>query len=139
MYENEYISIGKAAKLLGVSVPTLRRWERAGKLISCFRTFGNHRRYKLSDIFRISNKENKKVVCYSRVSSYDQKEDLERQNDKLMHFSTQKFNNIESIKDLGSGLNFKKKGLNKLIMMILNNEINHIVINHKERYDRILC
>ena len=96
MYENEYISIGKAAKLLGVSVPTLRRWERAGKLISCFRTFGNHRRYKLSDIFRISNKENKKVVCYSRVSSYDQKEDLERQNDKLMHFSTQKFNNIES-------------------------------------------
>ena len=60
MYENESLSIGKAAKLLGISVVTLRRWEKLGKVISRFRTFGNHRRFLLSDILRISNKENKK-------------------------------------------------------------------------------
>jgi len=133
MYENESLSIGKAAKLLGISVVTLRRWEKLGKVVSRFRTFGNHRRFLLSDILTISNKENKKVICYSRVSSHDQKADLERQSQKLEKYAQQKFNHIEVIKDLGSGLNFKKKGLNKLLIMILNREISHIIINHKER------
>ncbi|ELP5899942.1 MerR family DNA-binding transcriptional regulator, partial [Vibrio vulnificus] len=47
---NDYVSIGQAAALIGVAVVTLRRWEKEGKLLSSFRTFGKHRRYKVSDI-----------------------------------------------------------------------------------------
>ena len=134
MFENKSISIGKAASMLGCSAPTLRRWEKKGILTPLFRTFGNHRRYNIHDIYKILNKNKQKTICYSRVSSYDQKEDLIRQNNKLIKYAKQKqFKNIESITDLGSGLNYKKKGLNKLISMILNQEISHIIINHKER------
>ncbi len=59
----EHVSIGKASKILGISISTLRRWELSGKLVSSFRTFGNHRRYKLTDISMIFSKnENKKVI-----------------------------------------------------------------------------
>ena len=134
MFENKSISIGKAAKMLGCSVVTLRRWEKLGKLISIFRTFGNHRRYNIHDIIKILNKNKQKTICYSRVSSHDQKKDLLVQNEKLIKFAQENnYQNIESIMDLGSGLNYKKKGLNNLINMILNKEISHLIINHKER------
>lgn len=134
MFENETISIGKAAKILGCSIVTLRRWEKLGKLTSIFRTFGNHRRYNIHDINKIINKNKQKTICYSRVSSHDQKKDLIVQNEKLIKFAKEnKYQNIESIMDLGSGLNYKKKGLNNLINMILNKEISHLIINHKER------
>ena len=134
MFENESISIGKAAKMLGCSVVTLRRWEKLGKLTSIFRTFGNHRRYNIHDIHKIINKNKQKTICYSRVSSHDQKKDLLVQNEKLIKFAKENnYQHIESIMDLGSGLNYKKKGLNKLINMILNKEISHLIINHKER------
>ena len=134
MFENESISIGKAAKMLGCSAVTLRRWEKLGKLTSIFRTFGNHRRYNIHDIHKIINKNKQKTICYSRVSSHDQKKDLLVQNEKLIKFAKENnYQHIESIMDLGSGLNYKKKGLNKLINMILNKEISHLIINHKER------
>ena len=134
----EYISIGEAANKLGLSVCTLRRWEKNGKLKSRFRTFGNHRRYYVHDINKILNINNKKTICYelSRVSSHDQNslKDLLVQNEKLINYAKfNNFKNIESIMDLGSGLNYKKKGLNNLINMILNKEISHIIINHRER------
>jgi len=134
MFENESISIGKAAKILGCSVVTLRRWEKLGKLTSLFRTFGNHRRYNINDIKQIITKNKQKTICYSRESSHDQKKDLITQNEKLIKFAKENnYQNIESIMDLGSGLNYKKKGLNNLINMIINKEISHLIINHKER------
>ena len=133
-HENEHFSIGKTAQLLGVSVVTIRRWDKQGKLSSIFRTFGNHRRYDIHDINKIINKNKQKTICYSRVSSHDQKKDLLVQNEKLIKFAKENnYQHIESIMDLGSGLNYKKKGLNKLINMILNKEISHLIINHKER------
>jgi predicted site-specific integrase-resolvase len=130
----EYISIGEAANKLGVSVCTLRRWEKNEKLKSRFRTFGNHRRYYLHDINKMLNSNEKKTICYSRVSSYDQKKDLIIQDKKLRKYcKDNNFKNVESICDLGSGLNFNKKGLKLLINMILNQEISSIIINHKER------
>ena len=57
------------------------------------------------------------------------------QNEKLIQFAKKNYTNyeIESILDLGSGINFNKKGLNKLILMIMNKELSALVINHKER------
>ena len=54
---NEYCSIGQAAKQLGLSITTLRRWEKQQKLIPAFRTFGNHRRYKLLDIIKLNQQK----------------------------------------------------------------------------------
>ena len=46
--ESHYVSIGQAAKIIGLSIPTLRRYEKLGKPDVDFRTFGNHRRYQLN-------------------------------------------------------------------------------------------
>jgi predicted site-specific integrase-resolvase len=114
---------------------TLRRWDRSGKLKPVFRTFGNHRRYNLSDITKIYNKDSvvKKVIGYSRVSTFDQKKDLKVQSEVLTNYIKDKYDNFEIIEDLGSGLNYKKCGLRKLIKMIYNREISVLVLTHKDR------
>jgi len=131
------ISISEAAYILGITTKTLRRWHQAGKLLPKFRTIGGHRRYELRDILKIiepKNQINKITLCYSRVSSYDQKEDLIRQSEKLKEFCKEKnFKNIELIEDLGSGLNFKKKGLKRLIKLIISSKIDRIILTHKDR------
>lgn len=101
---SDYLSIGEVSKKIGVSVPTLRRWDKSGKFCPDIRTEGNHRRYSLNSVFSWLGKPRKtKVVGYARVSSQGQKPDLERQVDKLnQHCDT-------VISDLGSGINFKKK------------------------------
>ena len=83
----KYLSIGEAAASLGVAVSTLRRWEKEGKLIPHYRTVGNHRRYSWPQLQALINPEfdrPKKTVCYARVSSYDQKSDLQRQAVRLL-------------------------------------------------------
>lgn len=96
--------IGQAAKLLGVSTSTLRRWEREGK-ISSHRTEGKHRLYRLSE-FNISKSHSsvrdRKTIAYARVSSYDQKADLERQKKVLEMYCASQGWNFELVTDLGS-------------------------------------
>jgi putative resolvase len=132
-----HISIGEVSIILGVSVVILRRWDRLGKLKPLFRTFGNHRRYDLKDITKIFNKNPniKKVLGYSRVSSFDQKKDLETQTKVITNYIEAKYNNynFEIIEDLGSGLNYKKRGIKKLIKMICNKELSVLVLTHKDR------
>jgi excisionase family DNA binding protein len=80
------IPISEAAKLLGVHAETLRRWERDGK-IKPRRTSGNLRRYDIADIrpdlIHAAPASTRKIVAYARVSSHDQKDDLERQKQVL--------------------------------------------------------
>ena len=133
-----FVSIGKVCQLLGISLSTAYRWIKSGNLKSEFRTFGNHRRFNLSQIksqfINSSNNDNKLTVLYSRVSSHDQKNDLITQQKKLLNYAQlNNFNNIKLISDLGSGLNFKKSGLNQLLNLILTQQINTLIINHKDR------
>ena len=75
------VSIGQAAKELGVSRETLRRWEAAGK-IQVERTPKGHRRYDLSQLHGVTPRPplgGRPTLAYARVSSHDQKEDLVRQ------------------------------------------------------------
>jgi predicted site-specific integrase-resolvase len=134
---NKYISISEVGAILGVTTTTLRRWESNGNLVANYRTFGNHRRYCLNDILELTNQKKeviKKTICYSRVSTHEQKPDLERQTNVLEKYSTDnQLINTEYINDIGSGLNYKKKGLNKLIKLILNNEVDKLIITHKDR------
>jgi predicted site-specific integrase-resolvase len=131
----DHISIGEAAAILGISVVTMRRWDRLGKLKPIFRTFGNHRRYKFEDILILVNKESnvRKIVGYSRVSSMHQKDDLETQSKVIENYIKDKSTNYEIIEDIGSGLNYKKSGIKKLIKMICDRKISILVITDKDR------
>jgi predicted site-specific integrase-resolvase len=125
------VSIGEAASLLGLSVETMRNMEARGDLVPK-RTSGGHRRYDISDL--VEPVDAKFTITYARVSSHDQKQDLERQDLVLQAYCTQKgWTNITPIKDLGSGLNYKKKGLRKLIDLLLDGSVERLVITNKDR------
>lgn len=128
-------SIGEAAKYLGVSVSTLRRWENGGKLVP-ERTQGQQRRYPISllapNLTKVSS-QNRLTIAYARVSSYDQKSDLDRQKQLLEMYCASKGWSFEIVSDLGSGMNYNKKGLKRLINSILMGEIGRLVITHKDR------
>jgi predicted site-specific integrase-resolvase len=129
------ISIGKAATELGVTRETLRRWEAAGKITS-ERTPKGHRRYDLSQLQGISPKKNfeeKRTIAYARVSSHDQKNDLARQVVVLESYCASHGWKFEVLQDLGSGLNYSKKGLRRLIKEICSGSVQRLVIAHKDR------
>ena len=139
-----HLSIGQAATLLGVSISTLRRWEREGFLLPAFRTFGGHRRFSLEKLEILFDTEKQapersgaRVLAYARVSSHDQKKDLETQKEKLEIYCRQHFDDFEIIADLGSGLNYKKPGLKKLLRSIFLRQTTHLILNHKDRLLRV--
>lgn len=125
------IGIKEAAELLGITPKTLRLWEKEGKIIS-HRTEGNHRRYKVSELIA-SRGDKLMTIAYARVSSHDQKDDLKRQELVLESYCASKGYEFELISDLGSGMNYKKKGLTRLIKLICSNQIDRLVITHKDR------
>jgi putative resolvase len=125
------ISISEAAKLKGVSISTLRRWESEGKIMP-ERTANGHRRYDLSQLMGVKS-ELSFTVAYARVSSHDQKEDLLRQSEVLELFCASNGWQVEIIKDLGSGLNYSKKGLKRLINLITDGKVERLIITHKDR------
>ena len=125
------ISIGEASKLLGVTQKTLRQWEDNGKITSV-RTAGGHRRYHLNELLGTS-KSDSVTIAYARVSSNEQNKDLERQAQVLEMYCASKGYNFELVKDIGSGLNYKKKGLNRLIKLICANGVDRLVLTHKDR------
>ena len=129
------ISIGKAARLLGVCKDTLRRWEKEKKITSQ-RTLKGHRRYSEGEITGLRKKnslEVKTTLGYARVSSHDQKKDLNRQIELLEAFCAANGWKHEIIKDLGSGLNYQKKGLKQLIRKICSKAIQRLVLTHRDR------
>ncbi len=132
------VSIGKAAKELGVHQETLRRWEDGGK-ITATRTPRGHRRYDLATLRGIIPKIavcDRTTLCYARVSSHDQKGDLIRQIAVLESFCAAHGWTYEVVQDLGSGLNYHKKGLKKLIKAICSGSVYRLVITHKDRLMR---
>ena len=129
------ISIGQAAKELGVSKVTLRRWEAAGK-IEVERTPKGHRRYDLSKLYGVTPRPplgSRPTLAYARVSSHDEKEDLVRQVALLETFCAANGWTYEVIQDVGSGLNYQKKGLQQLIQRICSGQVGRLVLTHKDR------
>ena len=130
---NRFIKIGEAAKILGVSIQTLRRWEEIGYLVPERRSQGKTRYYDLDQLMGKKILENDLTVAYARVSSHDQKEDLQRQAEVLASYCTKQGWNFQVVQDLGSGMNYQKKGLKTLINMILEKKITRLVLTHKDR------
>lgn len=130
---SRFIKIGEAASLLGVSIQTMRRWEALGQVIPDRKTAGKTRYYNVDKLLGLKNIESDVTIAYARVSSHDQKDDLTRQANLLSTYCTARGWNHEVIQDLGSGMNYHKKGLKRLLDHILERKIRRLVITHKDR------
>ena len=122
------LAIGMAAQMLGVCIKTVRRRDKQSKIKS-FRTIGNHRRFSIQEIKKILTRSNekesmsvdsslKRCALYGRVSSHKQKKrgDLDGQINALERYCREKNYIISHIyKDMGLGLNTKRKGFWSLI------------------------
>ena len=130
---NRFVKIGEAAKLLGVSVQALRNWEMEGKIMPSHRTPGGQRMYDLAELLGV-NDLTYPTIAYARVSSSDQKEDLERQYAVLEAFCNKNgWQPTEIIRDLGSGMHYNKKGLRRLLELMVQGQMSRLVITHKDR------
>ncbi len=130
---NRLIKVGEAAKILGVTVQTLRRWEKSGQLLPDKKTLGGTRYYDIDRLLGVTSKEVTLTYAYARVSSHDQKEDLQRQKAVLSTYCAAHGWNYEVVSDLGSGMNYKKRGLKNLLDAILAKKIKRLVLTHKDR------
>ncbi len=137
------IGTSKAAKLLGVTVKTLQRWEREKRLVPIARTTTNRRLYTITQIRTFiglkqsGGREPSRVVAYCRVSSAAQKPDLINQRRVLEEFIIAKgLANVEFIEEIGGGLNFKRKKFLVLMDDIAKREIKTLILAHRDRLTR---
>lgn len=131
----ELMSIGKFAKKVGVNVATLRRMDTSGDLKPYHVSKGGTRYYSTEQLkyFGDTQQKAKLVVGYCRVSTPSQKDDLENQVNNVKTYMIAKGYSFEMITDIGSGIDYKRQGLKKLIDKINNKEISKIVILYKDR------
>ena len=130
--KSRLVKIGEASRLLGTDPGTLRKWESTGELLPARKTKSGTRYYDVVELLGLSNNCSP-TVCYCRVSSHDQKSDLERQREMLEAYCAAKGWRVEVIQDLGSGMNYRKKGLSRLLDLIIKRQIRRLVLTHKDR------
>lgn len=120
----------KTAKLrIGLSGNTLRKMADDG-LIKTIRSPGGQRLFDTDAYLKAAGGVN--TICYCRVSSYKQRDDLERQIESMRT----RFPQAEIVKDIGSGLNFKRKGLNSILERLLCGDKLKVVVAHRDRLAR---
>lgn len=137
----KFYSIGQFSKLIGKTNQTLRNWDKDGILKPHHVSESGYRYYSQEQLNHFLGLKqevqlNKKTIGYCRVSSNKQKDDLERQIDNVKTYMYAKGYSFEIISDIGSGINYNKKGLNELIDMVTNSEVEKIVILYKDRLIR---
>ncbi len=137
MHMSSLVSIGIAASEMGVHPDTLRRWERQGKIEPVERTPGGRRRYDLAQLRHLAPRNaspsSRTTIAYARVSTAGQKDDLMRQVALLESYCAAQGWSYEVISDVGSGLNYHKRGLRQLISRICSGDVGRLVIAHKDR------
>ena len=142
---NGYVSSSEARKHLRVSSNTLRLWANNGN-IEVFRggQKGTHRYYNIKKFIESNSSKDesiiqtqeieiqRKKICYCRVSTAGQKDDLRRQVEYLKF----RFPEYEFITDIGSGINFKRKGFKTILEYAIKGNLEVIVVAHKDRLCR---
>ena len=141
MEKDVYISANKITKQFDITSNTLRRWADEGK-IRCLRPNsegkkGGKRIYHVEDIKKIFGVEDsqikeKKTICYARVSSNHQKEDLERQ----IKYLKEAYKEATIIKDIGSGLNWHRTGFKSLLEQVYSGDVETVVVSYRDRLCR---
>ena len=133
----KYYSAKKVTQILGVTAQTLRNWDKEGKLKPTYVKSNGYRYYSEDSILSYTQerktKKNLNVIGYARVSSKKQSDDLERQVDNIKEYISSKYDSFDIITDVGSGINYNKPGLLKLIEKINKKEVDIIVVLYKDR------
>ena len=133
----KYYSAKTVTKILGVTAQTLRNWDKENKLKPTYVKSNGYRYYSEESILSYTQerktKKELKVIGYVRVSSKKQKDDLERQKENIEKYLKEKYKNYEIIEDIGSGINYNKPGLEKLIEKINKKEVDIITVLYKDR------
>jgi predicted site-specific integrase-resolvase len=124
-----YIPLRKAVEFLGLHPHTLRKYADEGKIKSIKNEAGQ-RLYDVESYQRSSARS--AVVCYCRVSSTKQRDDLARQ----VEFMRQQYPDAEIIKDTGESLNFKRKGLQALLVRLMRGDKLTLVVACRDRLCR---
>lgn len=134
-------SIGEFGKQIGVTPQTLRNWDKKGELKPAHVSQGGTRYYseeQRNQFLGIAGRKKPKRISigYCRVSSNKQKDDLEQQTENVKTYMIARGYQFDIIQDIGSGINYNKKGLTQLIDRITNGEIDKVVILYKDRLIR---
>jgi len=119
----------EAAKILDVCPNSLRKWADNGE-INCIRTKSGQRRYDVESY--IGKSTDSTTICYCRVSSHKQRDDLERQ----VEFLRNQYPTAEFVRDIGSGINFKRKGLKTILERAMSGINITLVVAHRDRLAR---
>lgn len=147
MNKPKYVGGKQASNILGVHQRTLHQWEKKG-LIDIIRTPGGKRMYNvdkylkelnctdecesLDNLSELDETDEKLFLSYVRVSSKSQEDDLERQKKLIID----EYPDHTMIQDIGSGVNFKRRGLKKIIEWAIEGRIEELVIAYKDRLAR---
>jgi excisionase family DNA binding protein len=126
-------TVYEAAEATGLCIGTIRRWGDEGRIYSV-RTKGGHRRVDVSDYLLPGPTDESKntTICYCRVSSAKQKDDLQRQ----VEFMQFKYPRAEIVRDIGSGINFKRKGLLSILERSMSGTVITLVVAYRDRLAR---
>ena len=131
--------IGKFSKLTGISISTLRMWDKKGILKPEFKTPRGERRYSEAQLQQVLQKKSDAPrinVGYARVSSKKQEDDLKRQIELLELFLAKQGKSFKIISDMGSGIDYSKSGLKELLKLISSNQVDTIYVLYKDRLVR---
>jgi putative resolvase len=131
---NNLITIREASDLLGVSIKTLRRWEKQGK-ISSIRTPGGHRRFRRQDLLQFGQATSS-IIGYARVNRPEQQQQLEDQIKALEDFCNQQGQPFEILTDIGNGVSHNRPNLTRLVEMICGGGLQCLVLTHPESVGR---
>jgi len=128
--------IGQFSKLTGISISTLRMWDKKGILKPEFKTQRGERRYSEAQLQQVLQKKpdaSRINVGYARVSSKKQEDDLKRQIELLELFLAKQGKSFKIISDIGSGIDYSKSGLKELLKLISLNQVDAIYVLYKDR------
>ncbi len=141
--EEQFVSIGKAAKMIGMSIEGLRHWEATGVLVP-MRTLTNQRRYRVADLQALLSEsphvgQASRCVLYARVSTKKQQEagNLDRQLGRLTAFAAeQQWQVVTALTDVASGLNEKRRGLQQLLELAQQHQADIVAVEYRDRLAR---
>jgi putative resolvase len=127
------------SKMIGVSVFTLQRWDRQG-MFKAHRSLTNRRYYTHDQYLQyrgLVSSEQGKVIAYARVSSPSQKKDLATQKEALRAYCQEHAIKVDQwVEDIGSALNYKRKGFNQIIEDIELGHVKRLIIGYEDRFVR---
>lgn len=131
--------IGEAAEILNVSVATLQRWDREGKL-KALRNASNRRYYtqeQINEYQSAQNKDGRENVIYTRVSASSPATDLTRQENFLTDYCNANGITVnEYLSDIASGLDYGRPEWNQLLQKVEDGKINKIYVSQADRFTR---